>query len=430
MRLGDDEVFFLPYNDDDNCCLVYAPLRSYIAIAHKEFKSRIIAKDSSVIDAFLERLKTRPFIDVSKIHNQMVAAKPDLMLEITDDCNLRCKYCHASAGEQHKNRTMSFSLIAAVIKAFFHNNNTKETIIICFSGGEPTFAASEFEYAVKVAQHTAKEMGLNCRFRMATNGCFDDNIRQFIIDNKFEISLSFDGPERIQNIHRPFADGSPSFDIVNRNAHLLYESKIPLAFRATISKYSLEFLKEVAGFFATNFPGRQVGIEPMNPFGRGLNDKLLGIPSRRQFATKLVEIMKTYENKPIVFDNAGVGKFETLRTVFCSAVAIPSWTVSTDGTISACSRDNAPDLFNIGHFDELSNNFFIDEKRVEKLRSFNIFNMDECSDCFCKYHCAGDCLDLRIAGLQECLVNRSIGQHYLNKKVAGIRKEANNGKNN
>lgn len=425
MRVDGDEIFFVQYEADDHYQLLYAPLRSYLALVRRELETHIREDNRRIVNALLGRLRERPLIDIYEVHRRAIASDPELVLELTDDCNLRCRYCHASAGDLHKKGHMPISMIGDVIRRFFDTVAEKETreVVVSFGGGEPTFAVDAFRYAVELARDVAQQKSIRYNFRMATNGCFGYNTLKIITENPFEVSLSFDGPDYIQNLHRPFADGKASFPVVYQTARALYETGNPFSFRVTVSRYSLPYLGEIVSFFTTNFPGKHIGFEPLNPFGRGAKDSTLGVPDRSEFAKSLLKVMIEYEGAPITFENAGVGKFETLRTVFCKAVALPSWIVSTNGTLSACTRDNAPDVFVIGHFDPESKTFTVDTGKVDALRNSNVFNFKQCSDCFCKYHCAGDCLDLRVTGLQECIVNRLLGAHYLNKKMRLTEKE-------
>lgn len=106
-----------------------------------------------------------------------------------------------------------------------------------------------------------------------------------------------------------------------------------------------------------------------------------------------------------------------LRTVFCGGVGIPHWTVATDGAISCCTRDNAPEMFTFGHFDENLRAFVSDDARLARIRSLNVFSYPECQDCFCKYHCAGDCADLRLSNLHNCQATMTLGAYWLNRKI-------------
>jgi uncharacterized protein len=68
----------------------------------------------------------------------------------------------------------------------------------------------------------------------------------------------------------------------------------------------------------------------------------------------------------------------------------------------------------------------IDEEKWRKVVSRSIENIPYCEDCFCKYHCAGDCLsktfkvtgDSRFKPSPRCKVNRELTKYFILKKIA------------
>jgi radical SAM protein with 4Fe4S-binding SPASM domain len=88
-----------------------------------------------------------------------------------------------------------------------------------------------------------------------------------------------------------------------------------------------------------------------------------------------------------------------------------------DGKIFCCAKDKAPDLFNFGRFNFENNTVELDNDKLNKIRNLNILNYEECFDCFCKYHCSGDCPDRRLTDSLNCEAIRKIGIHVLNSKI-------------
>lgn len=84
---------------------------------------------------------------------------------------------------------------------------------------------------------------------MPTNGAYGQPVREFILKHFFQISFSMDGPEFIQNVHRPYRNGAGSFEKVFETAKFFYENKMNMAFRITVTDYSLPHLIEILNFF-------------------------------------------------------------------------------------------------------------------------------------------------------------------------------------
>jgi uncharacterized protein len=419
MKISGEDVFFVNYVRDPSKVLLYAPLRSYLAIVSRNTMTGIVSgTDQRALDQIMGKLKPRPLIDILKLHESIKRAIPELSLALTDNCNLKCRYCHHAAGDEGKRQGMTREMLVALYETYLRRLPTPSKARIVFAGGgEPTYQRSLFCFAVNRAKEIADGLALELEFRMATNGCFDDEVRDFIHKQFKEISLSFDGPKHVQDKHRPLKNGEGSFDRVYKTACYFRDTGFPFALRATISSYSIPFLRETINFFAEHFPGKHVGLEPLNPFGRGAYDAEIRPPDKEKFAEALTDAYGYAKGKNIVLVNAAVGKFTHLRTVFCGAVAIPNWTVTTAGRLSCCTRDNAPEVFDYGCFDAKHRVFSLNSEKLERIGKLNVFEYPECQDCFCKYHCAGDCPDLRLSGLLNCDANRKLGEFWLNEHI-------------
>ena len=68
----------------------------------------------------------------------------DLILQVTQSCNLRCEYCIYSEnnasrhGRQHRDAVMSYDKAVQIINFFMEHSRNK--VIIGFYGGEPLLA--------------------------------------------------------------------------------------------------------------------------------------------------------------------------------------------------------------------------------------------------------------------------------------------------
>ena len=210
MHIANEELFFVDYDGDSNKKILYAPLRSYLALISDANMTTFLQDESSdVRSQVLEVIRARPLIEAERILGDLRCATPELAIPITDDCNFRCPYCHASAGEAHTKASMSESMIETIYDQYFKQNPSaaKEIKITFIGGGEPTFRFSKLKFAVRRAQEVASQRNMKCSFMMATNGFYGPRVRKFIVENFREVSLSFDGPAHIQNLHRPLSNG-------------------------------------------------------------------------------------------------------------------------------------------------------------------------------------------------------------------------------
>jgi radical SAM peptide maturase (CXXX-repeat target family) len=147
---------------------------------------------------------------------------------VTDDCNLRCKYCYIT----HKKSDNKMDI--KVAKAFFDRLLTTdemryaESLILEFIGGEPMIEAKLIDEIVDYFKLRAFELDhdwyWNYRVSICTNGVnySSDDVQKLIKKNynKMSVTITVDGTKEKHDLQRVFPDGSGSFDIINENINL------------------------------------------------------------------------------------------------------------------------------------------------------------------------------------------------------------------
>lgn len=141
----------------------------------------------------------------------------DLILQVTQSCNLRCEYCIYSEnnasrhGRQHRDAVMSYDKAVQIINFFMEHSRNK--VIIGFYGGEPLLAFDLIKKIVQYIHSTFPERKVE--YSITTNGTLLNNeIIEFFIREKFQMTLSIDGPKEIHDKNRHFQSGRGSFDVI------------------------------------------------------------------------------------------------------------------------------------------------------------------------------------------------------------------------
>ena len=114
MQYHGEEFFIIDQFDDYD--LLYVPLRGYLA---KILKGSDIIEDEEFMNHFLEFLGGREYFDFDAAVERVRNTLPALSIPITDDCNLRCVYCYASAGDHGHVSTFTKSMVDSVLDAYF-----------------------------------------------------------------------------------------------------------------------------------------------------------------------------------------------------------------------------------------------------------------------------------------------------------------------
>lgn len=130
-------------------------------------------------------------------------------LVVTEQCNLRCKYCYETHGTKRMSQDVAFAGIDFLFRNSMKSNNS---IDITFFGGEPTLESDLICKCIDYAHKKSADYKKRLNLGMVTNCVMlPDNIYNSILkygkNTFFNIQLSIDGPEDIQNAYRVFPDG-------------------------------------------------------------------------------------------------------------------------------------------------------------------------------------------------------------------------------
>lgn len=157
-----------------------------------------------------------------------VANLGQLVFEVTDACNLRCKYC--GYGElygdfdERKKKMLDFDLAKKVIdflnETWTHSKQhfTKKNLFLSFYGGEPLM---NMPFIQKVINYV-ECLGVTNRtiqYSMTSNAMLLDRYMDYLAEKKFHLLISLDGNEH-NNGYRVTMDGKNSFEknVINVDA--------------------------------------------------------------------------------------------------------------------------------------------------------------------------------------------------------------------
>ena len=151
-----------------------------------------------------------------------------ITLQVTQNCNFRCRYCVYSNDNQnsqrhHSAKIMSEETAFKAIDFLAEHSVDAPRVDIGFYGGEPLLNFSLVEKCIAYANRRLK--GKLHTFSMTTNASLlNDYIVDVLAKNQVYLTISFDGPERIQNANRilPGYKGG-TYDLVRNNIRRMRE---------------------------------------------------------------------------------------------------------------------------------------------------------------------------------------------------------------
>lgn len=326
--------------------------------------------------------------------------KPDIqkrspssfIFNLTDACNLQCKYCFASSSRNNSN-FMSKEVIMRAIDEL--SNVPHKQVRVEFQGGEPLLAKKKLFFAVEYAQDKLKEKSV--KFGVETNGTLID--REYIKlfeDLDAHVGVSIDGPKEIHNRGRMFGSGKGSFDEAERGLYLLLDSKLPkqrIGCISVIGKHNCNHPKKLVDFFnEKKIPFKPV---PVNPVGRAKKGDI-GISSKEWY-NFFVEALEYSKKKGI--ENTMAKVFETntytpLRDYIClrspCGMANEIASINPDGSVLPCDGFKSSKDFNLGNILEESLGEIFSKNKTKSLSCRDYKDIESCSKCLFRGMC-GPC---------------------------------------
>ncbi len=152
-----------------------------------------------------------------------------LILVVTEDCNLRCSYCAYSnqypLNRKRTSATMSLDLALRSVDYFFEfarpeiERNPKRLFGLTFYGGEPLLEIDLIDRVLNYAEERYPNLFIPV---MTVNGTLlTRSVSEILARHNVRVSVSLDGPEPEHDRRRVYASGRGSFRTVMGNLQRL-----------------------------------------------------------------------------------------------------------------------------------------------------------------------------------------------------------------
>ncbi|MFQ6119305.1 MAG: radical SAM protein [Methanosarcinales archaeon] len=248
---------------------------------------------------------------LNDIKNLLSSNLGQLILEITERCNQRCKYCSFSGRylfkRAHGTKDISFETAKKAVDFFMERSekskNKKPNI--GFYGGEPLL---KFELIKRIIDYIKYNNKFGrYRFSLTTNGTLlHKEIVDYLDKNDISITISLDGPKNIHDRYRVFRNGKGTFDIIIKNIERIKKYncnyfKNNISFNVVMSPpYNI---KDILSFFYRNRLFEEIGdkfqfnsVDPYETtFFKDFNLEIY----LRNFYKEVNKLRKNYKNSLI-----------------------------------------------------------------------------------------------------------------------------------
>ena len=176
-----------------------------------------------------------------EIRDQLNGHIQQVILCITENCNLRCRYCVYSGSYKgyrgHSPIHMSEPTALKALSFFLRHSGLEPAGHVSFYGGEPLL---HFDLVrTCVAYCNSAHNGKKIQFNLTTNGTLlNDSTMDFLVAHDFGVRVSLDGPAAIHDANRIFRNGAGTHQRVMANL-TRFKSRHPDYFARKVSLISV-----------------------------------------------------------------------------------------------------------------------------------------------------------------------------------------------
>lgn len=240
--------------------------------------------------------------DIRELHNKNL---DQLILELSNGCNLSCSYCPVSGKYttiQYKKSDMSSDICFNALEFFHTNSLNTEAPYISFYGGEPLTRFDLIKDSVNFIRQ--KSDGDKYCFSLTTNGTLlNREIVDFLKNNNFHVNISLDGPEHVHDRYRVTRDGKGSFitikeslELIKNHAPVYYSNNVSIA---CVITPPFDYIDDILYFFLNDEVIRDIRIKGRikNSFVNPRETDFLDRLDLRESAEKIEQIRNLFSNR-------------------------------------------------------------------------------------------------------------------------------------
>lgn len=310
----------------------------------------------------------------------------NVWLHVTNNCNLRCRYCYVMKSRQKLSKQTASSIIDSIYRSA--RKHRMESVHLKFAGGEPTLCSDTIEYIISINEECAKSANVDTRYSILTNGTIlNDHLLRVIKKHDMHVMISLDGLANFHDKQRKFADGRGSFSVVETNLKKLLDSNVSCNLSITLTGENVAGLPELVKYALSEKIDFVLNMYREN--NCSINDKDLTF-KKEIFIRYFKEAFRVIEDRlprtsllNVLSDRAAL---ERPHNRTCS-VGTNYLVFDCKGNVSKCQMDIRKVITTMNSSDPLGEVI----KDKQGIQNLTVEEKDECKACIWRYYCTGGC---------------------------------------
>lgn len=321
-----------------------------------------------------------------------------MMKPASSSCNLKCEYCFyldESVNRKSPNRgLMKLSSVENIIKKSFSEDCA---ISYIFQGGEPSLVGFDwFKSFMEIEKKYRKDDSVVSHFFQTNGTNIDSTWAKFFKDNGFLVGVSYDGHNRIHDIHRRQNDGKKSARLVTKGISYLEEEGVDYNILTVVTNEVAQNIDIVfkglldKGVYYQQYIACLDALEESTE-NRWLNPKIYGEFLIRLFDLWVDSIDNGYNVSIRLFNNF-ISILLGYQPEACDMMGncSPQYVIEADGDVYPCDF-YCLDSYKLGNINEESFKDFDAKRSQIGFIEQSLLKSEECINCKYFNLCRGGC---------------------------------------
>lgn len=410
------------YDAKTNMC-IKIPSEIDIANIHEDTKIETLSALLKRNCSYKDELQLCPPLDYEGLQYLITHNCSQLVLSITEQCNMRCEYCgyHDRYDKENSYEEMLLNTAKKAIKMYLNQSIGLSEVIISFYGGEPLLRFSFIKKCVQYAN--AVSIGQHIKFHITTNGILlTHDVVSYLKEHDFVVSVSIDGPRELHDRYRKNIEGAGTYEIVINNLKNIYFSEPEyfcnnFMFMPVYAPPKNDI--KLYDFFETSPINYILGSLYVTPYFRSVIDKLdvsLEVILSVDKKCRYNKFGQTYKNTLYKYQSIFKGHPQ-IEKAYPAGSCIPACKkiyVNAAGKIFLCEKVSESTENCIGDVD---NGIDISKVYSQYTRMMEVYCKLDCKSCWAIHFCSVCFRDYDSAAKNRCI---NIRNRVENEMIASI----------
>lgn len=175
-----------------------------------------------------------------------------LIKPVSSTCNLYCRYCFYHDVAENRNQfnygIMTEETLETIVRKTLEYGEYQ--VGFAFQGGEPTIAGLDFYRHFLELQQKYNQKRVKIRNIIQTNGMLiDDDWARFLVENRFLVGLSLDGPKDLHDLNRIDISGKGSYNRVMKTVALFNRYRVEYNILSVVNRSVARHIGKIYNFF-------------------------------------------------------------------------------------------------------------------------------------------------------------------------------------